>query len=100
MSPKQYGDVPELDDYTEDVVNPIAQISCGPHYNVAVSRSGWVYTWGQGPGSELGLGPAEDSPVPTLCRSKQLAPYDAVRAGAGGQHVLLLAKKRDGEDDA
>ncbi|BEJ00382.1 hypothetical protein CcaverHIS631_0502390 [Cutaneotrichosporon cavernicola] len=95
-SPAKYGDVPELDEYTEDIVNPITSISCGPRYNVAVSRSGWAYTWGLGQGCELGLGgDTDEAETPTLCRSKQLQPYDAVSASAGGQHCVLLAKKRE-----
>ncbi|CAK9781975.1 RCC1/BLIP-II protein [Cutaneotrichosporon oleaginosum] len=95
-SPKQYGDVPELEEYTEEVINPIVSISCGPRYNVAVSRSGWVYTWGLGLQCELGLGAnTDDAETPTLCRSAQLRPYDAVTASAGGQVCVLLAKKRE-----
>ncbi|GMK55925.1 hypothetical protein CspeluHIS016_0209810 [Cutaneotrichosporon spelunceum] len=97
-SPAKYGDVPKLGEYTEEIINPVASISCGPRYNVAVSRSGWVYTWGLGQGCELGLGlTTDEAETPTLCRSKQLEPYDAVSASAGGQHCVLLAKKREEE---
>lgn len=88
--------MPELDEYTDDIINPIASISAAARYNVAVSRSGWVYTWGLGQGCELGLGAdTDEAETPTLCRSKQLQPFDAVTASAGGQHCILLAKKRD-----
>jgi len=93
--PEQYEVVPEMPPYDKLASNPIAQISAGTRHNLAVSRSGHTYSWGLGNQAQLGLGSAETASVPSLVRSKYLRPYDAVMAAAGGQHCVLLGKKRD-----
>lgn len=61
--------------------NPIAHISAGTRHNLAISRSGHVYSWGLGSECsdrtelklvmcQLGLGDEEEAKVPTLVRSK------------------------------
>jgi regulator of chromosome condensation len=94
--PEQYEVVPDMPAYSSPATNPISQISAGTRHNIAVSRSGHTYSWGLGNQAQLGLGPtAESAEVPSLVRSKYLRPYDAVTPAAGGQHCVLLAKKRD-----
>lgn len=48
--PGAYEEVPDFPDMDEakDISNPIAQISAGTRHNLAVSRSGHVYSWGLG----------------------------------------------------
>lgn len=94
--PEKYEVVPELPPWDERASNPIARISAGTRHNLAVSRSGHVYAWGLGNQGQLGLGAdTEEAATPSLVRSAQLRPYDAVDASAGGQHCVLIAKKRD-----
>lgn len=93
--PEEYTVVPEHGAYSDAIVNPIAQVSAGTRHNLAVSKSGHLYAWGLGQQGQLGLGSEESAGVPTLVRSKQLRPFDSVSASAGGQHCVLLAKKRD-----
>lgn len=82
--------------YSDAIINPIANISAGTRHNLAVSRSGHVYSWGLGLQGQLGLGAAtETAATPSVVRSKFLRPYDAVAASAGGQHCVLVAKKRE-----
>lgn len=92
--PESYEKVPEMGAYSEEVINPIAQVSAGTRHILAVSKSGHLYAWGYGNQSQLGLGDEEQVEVPTLVRSKQLRPYDSISASAGGQHCVLIAKKR------
>ncbi|KAL7422402.1 hypothetical protein Q5752_003048 [Cryptotrichosporon argae] len=97
--PESYEVVPAFPTYAEAAAanaNPIAHISAGTRHNLAVSASGHVYAWGLGNQAQLGLGAdTETADVPTLVRSKQLRPYRAVAASAGGQHCVLLAQGKD-----
>lgn len=93
--PESYEVVPELGAWSDEpTVNPIAQLAAGTRHNLAVSRSGHLYSWGLGNGAQLGLGSEEEAETPTLVRSKQLRPYDSVAPSAGGQHCVLLARIR------
>lgn len=84
-----------MEPYSEKVINPVANISAGTRHNLAVSRSGHIYSWGLGLQGQLGLGAATETvTTPSVVRSKFLRPYDAVQASAGGQHCVLIAKKR------
>ncbi|WOO78367.1 Protein pim1 [Vanrija pseudolonga] len=88
-----YEDPPELEAWSDaPTTNPVASISAGTRHNLAVSRDGKVYAWGLGNQGQLGLGSAETADTPTWVRSKQLKPYKAVAASAGGQHCVLLGK--------
>ncbi|GFZ51886.1 Poly(A)+ RNA transport protein 2 [Saitozyma sp. JCM 24511] len=91
--PEKYEVVPPFPSWAESRPqdNPIAHISAGTRHNLAVSRSGHVYSWGLGVNAQLGLGSEETAEVPSLVRSKSLRPYTAVYASAGGQHCVLLA---------
>ncbi|KAK8854578.1 hypothetical protein IAR55_003317 [Kwoniella newhampshirensis] len=95
--PEQYEIVPPFPAYNDSKPsdNPIANISAGTRHNIAVSRSGHVYSWGLGNQGQLGLGSEESVDVPTLVRSKLLRPYSANYASAGGQHCVLLATKNE-----
>jgi len=97
--PESYEVVPEFPAYEEakNVDNPIVCIAAGTRHNLAVSRSGHVYSWGLGIQAQLGLGKEESAQVPTLVRSKSLRPYKALFASAGGQHCVLLAQLKEAE---
>ncbi|KAH7108381.1 regulator of chromosome condensation 1/beta-lactamase-inhibitor protein II, partial [Auriculariales sp. MPI-PUGE-AT-0066] len=73
-------------------VNPISQLSAGTRHNLAVSRSGHVYSWGVGMTCQLGLGPViNHQPTPRRVADKVLDKYKVEHASAGGQHCILLA---------
>ncbi|WWC90461.1 uncharacterized protein L201_005396 [Kwoniella dendrophila CBS 6074] len=96
--PEQYEVVPPFPAYKDSKPsdNPIANISAGTRHNLAISKSGHVYSWGLGNQAQLGLGAdTESAEVPSLVRSKLLRPYSAKVASAGGQHCVLLATKKD-----
>ncbi|WRT68651.1 uncharacterized protein IL334_005630 [Kwoniella shivajii] len=95
--PETYEVVPPFPAYKDSKPsdNPIANISAGTRHNLAISRSGHVYSWGLGNQAQLGLGAdTETAEVPSLVRSKLLRPYSAKVASAGGQHCVLLATKK------
>jgi regulator of chromosome condensation len=85
-----YADVP--DPYQHPSLDPIVSISAGTRHNLAVSRSGNIYSWGYGNQCQLGLtAETEFAVVPTRVRSKQLNGYLVKDASAGGQHCFCVA---------
>ena len=83
--------------------NPIVQLSAGTRHNLAVSRSGHVYSWGVGQNSQLGLGPdVTTRPTPFRIANKALDAnkFKVEFASAGGQHCILLATQSPTEPAA
>ena len=79
---------------------PIARVSVGTDYTLAVSKAGHVYSWGDGQSCELGLtqeGDDEESVVqqktPKRIIWKNVDNWFVQDASAGGQHCVLLVKK-------
>lgn len=92
---------PPPDEYLTEPVHipfpgdrPIAQVSAGPRYSVAVARDGFAYTWGLGQNSELGQGDEETVETPTQLKSKSLKEAVCLATSAGGQHAILLTLPR------
>jgi regulator of chromosome condensation len=82
------------DPYSTAPLDPITWISAGTRHNLAVSRSGSVYSWGYGNTYQLGLGVGVDAAeAPTRVRSLKMNDFHVESAAAGGQHCLLLARK-------
>ena len=77
-----------------DEDDPVVHISAGVHNNLAVTRSGALYTWGTGPQSELGRPGEEKLDTPTMIVRKEGGAWAAVSGSCGGQHTLALLKKR------
>jgi regulator of chromosome condensation len=95
---------PDVGPYAEASVypprTPIARVSAGTDYSLAVSTAGHVYSWGDGQSCELGLtveGDDEESVVqqktPKRIIWKNVDNWFVQDAGAGGQHCVLLVKK-------
>lgn len=75
--------------------NPIVRISAGTRHNLAVSRAGHAYSWGFGNACQLGLGAnTEAQQIPSRIRSKAMEHWFVEDASAGGQHCVLLARKK------
>ncbi|EJT97405.1 RCC1/BLIP-II [Dacryopinax primogenitus] len=72
-------------------INPVSSVHAGTHHNLAVSRAGYVYSWGTGNQSQLGLGNEEEAERPTRLRYKDGDKWFIRSAGAGGQHCIFLA---------
>ncbi|CAI2384300.1 unnamed protein product [Moneuplotes crassus] len=59
----------------------ISGISCGWQHTLAVTASGYLYSWGQNINGQLGLGDFKDRNVPTLVEKSLSNPVDKVSAG-------------------
>ncbi|KAH9938640.1 regulator of chromosome condensation 1/beta-lactamase-inhibitor protein II [Fomitopsis serialis] len=77
-----------------DANDPIVHISVGVHNNLAVSRGGALYAWGNGPSGELGVSGEEQARTPTVVVRKEGGAWAAVTASCGGQHSLALFRKK------
>ncbi|KAJ7143469.1 RCC1/BLIP-II [Mycena filopes] len=88
---------PPLAPYAQGVFSAtrITQISAGERYTLAVSDEGYLYSWGEGNASQLGLGNVSNARTPTRIANTALKSHEVVGASAGGQHVLLVGAKRD-----
>ncbi len=72
----------------------IRRLGCGSNQNVAVSRSGDLYSWGFGEMGQLCNGKASDEPTPTLVESAEVAGAAVLDADSGGQHSVVLTMER------
>ena len=73
----------------------IRKLACGSNQNVAVSRSGDLYSWGFGEMGQLGNGKSADEPSPALVEAAAVSQGQAVLdAASGGQHTAILAMER------
>ncbi|TFK71763.1 RCC1/BLIP-II [Pluteus cervinus] len=77
-----------------DSDDPIATVSTGPHYCMAITEAGAMYSWGQGTQSELGAGDEEEIRTPRVIVRKEGGSWAAVAVACGGQHALGLFKKK------
>ncbi|QRW25210.1 poly(A)+ RNA export protein [Rhizoctonia solani] len=95
---------PDVGPYAEASVypprTPIVRVSVGTDYTLAVSKSGHVYSWGDGQSCELGLTKEEDDEesvvqqkTPKRIVWKNVDNWFVQDASAGGQHCMLLVKK-------
>ncbi|KIY47664.1 RCC1/BLIP-II protein [Fistulina hepatica ATCC 64428] len=78
-----------------DSDDPVEHISCGTHNNMAVTRSGALYSWGRQVVGELGVG--EDDgfrPTPTAIVRREGGRWRAEAVSCGGQHCLALVRRK------
>ncbi|KAF8749279.1 chromosome condensation (RCC1) repeat [Rhizoctonia solani] len=73
-----------------DATTRISAISSGTRHNLAISTTGYAYSWGYGNQCQLGLGPdVEEQRVPKRIRWKGGDGWKVLKGAAGGQHCLL-----------
>ncbi len=77
----------------------VQQVSCGEVVSFAVTEEGQLYSWGMGSCLQLGNGNDEDDNdawSPILVKGKNLVPteHEVLNVDAGGQHTLILARKK------
>ena len=80
-------------------IPPMKYAACGTHHNIAISRTGEVYSWGYGESYQVGQGPsAGDVDVPTKIDNTATRGVEMIACGAGGQFSVLLGlpKKENG----
>jgi alpha-tubulin suppressor-like RCC1 family protein len=77
----------------------VRKVATTANSNVALARSGDLYTWGFGEMGQLANGKGGDERVPSLVEeSKAGSAYTglaALDAAAGGQHMVVVAMKVD-----
>lgn len=83
---------PTLVTFPEDD-DPVVQISCGPHNNLAITAGGALYAWGQGTQGELGVPDVEVKTPKTIVR-RDGGSWSAVAVACGGQHTLGLFRSK------
>lgn len=76
-----------------DEDDPVVHISAGLHNNMAVTRGGALYVWGQGTQGELGV-PDVEVKTPRIIVRKEGGSWAAVAVACGGQHTLGLFRKK------
>ncbi|XP_055503151.1 probable E3 ubiquitin-protein ligase HERC4 isoform X2 [Leucoraja erinacea] len=68
----------------------IAQVACGYHHSLALSKGSQVYSWGQNKNGQLGLSrDIGNQPSPQPIRSLNGVPF--VQLAAGGAHSFALS---------
>ncbi|CAE6398586.1 unnamed protein product [Rhizoctonia solani] len=79
-----------------DATTRISAISSGTRHNLAISTTGYAYSWGYGNQCQLGLGPdVEEQRVPKRIRWKGGDGWKVLKGAAGGQHCLLACIPRE-----
>ncbi|GAB1527603.1 hypothetical protein RhiTH_010779 [Rhizoctonia solani] len=79
-----------------DATTRISAISSGTRHNLAISATGYAYSWGYGNQCQLGLGPdVEEQRVPKRIRWKGGDGWKVLKGAAGGQHCLLACIPRE-----
>ncbi|XP_053310425.1 regulator of chromosome condensation isoform X1 [Spea bombifrons] len=72
----------------------IASVACGASVSYAVSQDGHVFSWGMGTNQQLGTGEEDDVWSPYEMTGKQLEGKEVLSVSSGGQHTVLLVRKR------
>ncbi|KAL4076176.1 regulator of chromosome condensation 1/beta-lactamase-inhibitor protein II [Scleroderma citrinum] len=72
--------------------DPITAIASGTHNNMAITRAGVLYAWGQESQGELGVKEVE-AKTPIVVVRKE-GSFEAIGVACGGQHTLGLFKKK------
>ncbi|KAF9054974.1 RCC1/BLIP-II [Hymenopellis radicata] len=73
--------------------DPVVYISTGVHNNLAVTKDGAMYCWGQGTQGELGVTDVEVK-IPRVVVRREGGAWAAVKVSCGGQHTLGLFRKK------
>ena len=73
--------------------DPVVHISVGTHNNLAATRDGALYCWGQGTQGELGV-PDVEVKTPRVIVRREGGSWAAIKVACGGQHTLGLFRKK------
>ncbi|KAF8631540.1 hypothetical protein AX15_002296 [Amanita polypyramis BW_CC] len=77
-----------------DHTDPVVHVSAVAHYNMATTKGGALYSWGQGIQGELGV-PDEVIRMPRQLVRKEGGKWFAASVSCGGQHALGLFRKKE-----
>jgi len=73
--------------------DPVVHIAAGLHNNMAVTKDGALYCWGQGTQGELGV-PDVEVATPRMIVRREGGSWAAESVACGGQHTVGLFRKR------
>ncbi|KAJ3722581.1 regulator of chromosome condensation 1/beta-lactamase-inhibitor protein II [Lentinula raphanica] len=73
--------------------DPVVHISVGTHNNLATTKDGALYCWGQGTQGELGVSDVEVK-TPRMIVRREGGSWAAIKVACGGQHTLGLFRKK------
>lgn len=74
--------------------DPVVQVSVGTQSNLAITRAGIMYSWGDCSQSELGAGDTGNLRTPTLIVGNPTGKWEVTAASLGGQHGLAMLKMK------
>lgn len=78
-----------------DGANGVVAISCGSNHNLALNRTGAVFTWGFGDMNALGHGKDRDESVPKKIEWKGIDGGAILAVSGGGQHSGIICRAVD-----
>lgn len=73
-------------------IPPIKQVSCGSHFTLAVTEELDLWGWGYGERGQLGSEDSQDVEEPEQI---EIRGRKCLKVAAGGQHTILLIRKKD-----
>jgi regulator of chromosome condensation len=73
--------------------DPVVHVAAGLHNNMAITKDGALYCWGQGTQGELGV-PDVEVATPRMIVRREGGSWAAESVACGGQHTLGLFRKR------
>ncbi|KII94912.1 hypothetical protein PLICRDRAFT_99133 [Plicaturopsis crispa FD-325 SS-3] len=91
----KYVTKPTLVAFPDDDDDPVVHVSAGTHTNMAVTKGGALYAWGEATQGELGIGEDGEARTPTTIVRKSGGSWAAIGVACGGQHTLGLFRKKN-----
>ncbi|KAJ7228383.1 regulator of chromosome condensation 1/beta-lactamase-inhibitor protein II [Mycena pura] len=77
----------------DDDDDPVVHVAAGLHNNMAITKDGALYCWGQGTQGELGV-PDVEVATPRMIVRREGGSWAAELVACGGQHTVGLFRKR------
>ncbi|KAJ7682527.1 regulator of chromosome condensation 1/beta-lactamase-inhibitor protein II [Mycena polygramma] len=92
-STREFLPEPVLVTFPDDDDDPVVHVAAGLHNNMAITKDGALYCWGQGTQGELGV-PDVEVTTPRMIVRREGGSWAAEAVACGGQHTLGLFRKR------
>lgn len=94
-----HGNVRSLPVPTKLALPPIKTVACGSHHSLAVTKDGFVFSWGFADTYAVGLGNLDDDvEKPTRIDNTATKEHDIQIVGCGGQFSVSAGVKIDNEE--
>lgn len=94
-----HGNIRSLPVPTKLALPPIKTVACGSHHSLAVTKDGFVFSWGFADTYAVGLGNLDDDvEKPTRIDNTATKEHDIQIVGCGGQFSVSAGVKIDNEE--